>query len=485
MSDARTVARNTMFLFAAQAVVIVVGILSLRFTLSYLGAADYGVLTFAQSFTTLFGTLMDIGIGTLMTRDVSRDRSLAQKYLGNVISIKILLGIGMLILIVLAINLMGRPPEVVQAVYIIAFTVVFTSLTQAFYSIFQAYEKMEYQSIALALTNVLILGGTVAAIYLHFRVLGFAAMLFISYLLVLVYCIVVCARSFVLPRLMVDLAFWKATVAESLPFGVSAFFGVIFFSVGAVLLELMKGNEAVGLYNAAFRLFTFILFIPQILGSALFPAMSKFYLTSKDSLRFAFEKYFKYMAIVAIPMGIGTTLLADRIIYFLAGDGYGGSIVVLRVLIWAAVFIFLSNAYGFLLNSANMQRTSVKVAGACMVLNVALNLALIPLYSYVGASAATVLTELASLAMYVAIGMTLGYRLPGPLLYDMARMLVAGAAMGIFVTLFREQNLLLLVVAAAAVYFAALLLVRCIGKDDMELIRSIIPLHKKEKTLKS
>lgn len=478
MSDLTRVARNTIFLFAAQIVTIIVGVLSLKLTTTHLGPTEYGVLAFAQSFTGMFGAFMDFGLGTLIIRDVSRDKSKVKKYLGNIIAIKLLLAVIVFAVIVVFINLNSMPAQTVYAVYIIAFSVIFTSLTGVFYSIFQSFEKMEYQSIGTALTSVLILIGAGIAVYQKYDVLGFALSLFIVYLVILVYCIAISSWKFVLPHIEFDWNFLKPTTIEALPFGISAIFGVIFYSISSVMLEYMQGSEAVGFYNAAYKLFIFVLFVPQIFGSALFPVMSKYYVTSKHSLKVAFNKYFKYMAILSLPMGVGTSLLADKIIFTISGGEFTNSIIVLQVLIWAAVFIFLSSAYGFLMNSANMQRTSMKIAGICMVVNIFINFLIIPVYSYIGASVATVATELTSLILSVVVGMMAGYESDTKPIFDLIKAGISSLVMGGYILYFRNQNLIFLVVSSAIVYFATIYLFKGFEKEDIEILKDIAGVNK-------
>ena len=375
MSEVRNVARNTIFLFSAQIVSLVISIVYLKMTQSYLGSGQYGVLTYAQSITGLFSVLMDLGLTTLVTRDVSRDKSLSKKYLSNIIFIKLMLALVMLILLFTTVQFRSESPDAAYTIYIVALSIVFTAISQVFYSIFQAYERMEYQSYASILNSVMLLAVASAAIYMGLNVLGFAMGLLLASAVVLLYCIWICTHKFVKIGLSFDPRFWD--IKETIPFGVTAVFGAFFYQIGSVLLEFFKGYDAVGIYNGAFRLFLAVLFVPQVFSSAVFPVMSKFYMTSHDSLRTAFNKFLKYMIVLSIPMAVGATLLADRIIAFMSGDKYStfaGSVLVLQILIWAAVFIFLSNAYGAVATSSNKQRLAMRIAGICMAVNFILNL---------------------------------------------------------------------------------------------------------------
>ena len=93
-------------------------------------------------------------------------------------------------------------------------------------------------------------------------------------------------------------------------------------------------------------------------------------------------------------MGIGTLLLAPRIVLFVYGEGFENAAIALKILIWAEVVVFISYLGGQLLNIGDKQITYTKYIGMTACLNIALNFILIPKYTYIGASIATLLCEL-------------------------------------------------------------------------------------------
>ena len=129
------------------------------YTARYLGAAGFGILSFALAFTGIFGVFTDLGLQQLTIREVARDKSLASKYLGNIAVMKLILVIITFGLIALTINLLGYPEQTIKVVYLVALSIIFSAFSGMFYSIFQAYEKMEYQSVGQILSSALMLSG--------------------------------------------------------------------------------------------------------------------------------------------------------------------------------------------------------------------------------------------------------------------------------------------------------------------------------------
>ena len=199
---------NTVFLFSAQVISLIISVLYLKMTQSYLGSGQYGVLSYAQSITGLFSVIMDLGLTTLMTRDVYRDRSLSKKYLSNIIVIKLMLALVMLALLFTTVQLKGKKQDATYTIYIVALSIVFTAMSQVFYSIFQAHERMEYQSYGSILNSVMLLVVASIEIYLKASVLGFAIGLLLASAAVLLYCIWTCASKFVKIGIYFDPKFW-------------------------------------------------------------------------------------------------------------------------------------------------------------------------------------------------------------------------------------------------------------------------------------
>lgn len=479
MNTIQRITKNTSVLLIAKVTTFLLGFFYTMYLARYLGAAYFGIWSFSLAFIGLFSVLSDFGLFQLTIREIAQNKSLTSKYLANISVMKIILTTFTFGLIVLTINLLGYPKQTIQVVYFFALSVVFSSFTQMFYSIFQAYEEMEYQSLGQILKGVFLFFGVLIAISRGFSVIGFAALYFFVTALILLYCIIVfyirfsdLTLAWLKRKAEVDWDFWKSTIREALPFGLSMVFVSIFYWIDSVMLSLMKGNAVVGWYNAAYRIVLIWLFIPQSLMAAFYPIMSKFYMTSRKSLKISLEKSFKYLTIFGIPIGIGTTLLAKRFILLIFGVEYMNSILPLQILIWSSVFIFLDQPFGNLLNSINKQVIITKVAAICIGVNVVSNLILIPKYSQTGASIATVLTQFIGSLLIFIWSSKVGYSVfKKDFASIMIRVLISSAFMGLFITYFYKFPLFVLVPLAVLVYFTALCIIRCLTREDIILIR--------------
>ena len=475
MNTARKIAKNTVALTAASLVNIVIGFFFTMYVARYLGVQGYGVLSFAIAITSIFAIFTDIGLNKLAIREVARDRFLAGKYLGNLAVLKLILCVASFGLIALTVNLMHYPDQTIYVVYLVALSVVVNAFNSTFYSIFQAHERMEFVSAGQILTAILQLAVAIMAVSKGLSIIVIASSYLLASVITLGYSAVTSILKFSRPSLQIDFSFWKETLKEAWPFGLGMMFASIYYWMSSVMLSWLKGDEVVGLYSAAYKPALLFQFFPVAYSAAVFPVMSKFHSSSGESLRFTFEKSIKFMIIVAVPIGIGMTLLAGKIISLVFGSQFYQSIIALQILSWSAVFIFISLIFAQLFGALGKQATLAKVNGISALVNIGLNLSLIPKFSYVGASVATVVTEFAALAILYVLSFRMGYGISAmTLMATTAKVLFAGIIMGVFVFFLQNVTLWALVPFATMLYFATLYLVRGIDKEDTLLLRQTV-----------
>ena len=389
----KTLAKNTAVLSISTIFSLIMGLFTVLYTARYLGSEGFGILSLALSITAIFGVFLDIGLSSLTTREVSRNKPLASKYIENIAVIKILLSVLTFGIIILAVNLIGYPSNVINIIYLITISVIFGSFTGMFNSIFQAFEKMEYISIGTIMNATIMLIGTLIFIYYKLDIYALASLYLLSNGIVLIFAFTIFSWKFFFPKVGIDLTFWKPTLKEAISFGLSGIFIVIYFYIDSVLLSIMVSESAVGIYSAAYRLVFVLLFIPNVFIMSIFPIMSQHFKSSKELLELEYEKSFKYLFAIAIFIFIYGFTFADKIILIIYGTGFNQSILTLQILIFVIPIIFITSLFGTVFGAINKQRFVVIVTGVNALINISLNIILIPKFSYLGASIATVLTE--------------------------------------------------------------------------------------------
>jgi O-antigen/teichoic acid export membrane protein len=473
MNTARRIAKNISVLLLARIVSMVTSFFLMVAIARYLGDADFGKYSFAFAYSSILVILSDLGLKTLIVREVARNREFASKYFLNVSLVKFILSIITFSLICTGIKILRYPYDTTVAVYVIGLTMLFYSFNTFFASIFQAFEKMEFEAGVGVLERIIAAALVLFAIFSGYGLIGITLMFLLGSTLKLLLALYIVRRRFARLKAEIDLAFCMNTLKRALPFGLAGVFGMVYYWVDSVMLSIMKGDAVVGWYNASYRLLEPLVFVPGIIATSLFPVFSKlFHSSSTDSLKIYCRKGIQYLLSIGLPIAVGTTFLANRFILLMYGKEYANSVIALKIIIWAVPCTYSAAILGILLNAIDKEKLSLLNSGIAMLLNIALNLLLIPRMSYIGASVATVVTELFLLiSLFCWIGKYL-YVLP---FHRIAlKPTIASAVMGISLIYVKEQHLLLSVPLSAAIYFSILYAIRSFSQEDKVILGKLI-----------
>ena len=466
MSFKKKIVKNIGFVSIGEAISSLLSYFLIIYIARLLGSEGLGVYSFAFAFVGLFGLFYDFGITAFFIKEVSYNRKNIEKYFGNYASLKLVFCIIAMLLPMISIIFLKRSLDVNIIVYLASISLFFQNYSYVARNTFQAYQEMHYDAFVRIAERIIAFTLGLYVLSSGYGLTAFLLVLVFSNLVSLIISIIFLKKIHVDFNFKVDYSMWKNILKNSWPFWLSFVFIQIYFQVDTVMLSFMKGYEATGLYNAAYKLINAVAKIPWIVVAVLFPVMSELYANlSKEPLKKVLEKGMHVMAIVSIPMIIGVSLLADRIIFFIYKDGFHDSAIVLKILIWTTIFVFLSNIIGWFLNAINMQKIFTYTTGISLIINVILNALLIPYFSYIGASIATLVTTIINFLLLYYFNMKSGYYIN--IVRLTIKPLMSSVVMGMFIFFFGSRmHILLLIPISVIIYFSLLALMGDIKKDD-------------------
>ncbi len=471
-SDSFTVARNTAYLFASEIVTKVLSFFLIIAMARILGDVVIGKYFFAVAYVGTFMIFSDFGVTTLMFREVSKNTALAQRYFSNVFTFRTITAIAVLIIAVVAVPLSGKSAEIGTVVALVAAYFLLTEMIQPFRILFNAYEKLQYYALTSILQIFILALFGVLVLFMGHGLIEVLYIFIFSYLASLIAAIAVLNKRFVRFRPEIDIQFWKFLVRKSWPFWMTGLFMVVYTRVDTLMLTAMKDYAVVGWYNAALKMVEALNFIPFVLIGAIFPALAKFSSGQRLLSDKLYKKTFYYLFLIILPIAIGTTMLAERIIFFIYKEQFLNASAALQILIWAEMFFFASFLTGYLLNAIDKAKLFTLTAGITLLANAALNAVLIPMFkTYEGAAIATVATQAVNMAVLIYFAKKSGY---SPEIKVLAKAVIAGAIMAAAIYLLNPLHILIIVPVAAAVYVCALYLVKGVGEEEKRLIRFLI-----------
>lgn len=384
--------RNLGWMFFAKIGTMVISFIATAYIARSLGPSNYGELGYAISFVSIFGFIASLGIDQILCRDLVRHPDKVNEYMGSALGLRFLSsGIAFVICIVSAFIWSSRDVSLFL-IFIISLTFVFGSFQLLSYE-FQAVVKLKSLSI-LSVIVVLILNILkIWVVFLGGGVIYLAAIILLEPILYAVALIYLRIKSF---GTMKDWKFDRRIailiLKDSFPLIFASAFFAIYARIDQVMIKNMIGSESVGLYDSAVRISELWYFIPHLIMANFFPAIINAKKTSAELYKKRVRKLFILIVSVSIFTVIPTILLSKYMIDIIFGSEFYGASAVLRVYVWSNV----GAAFGLVMQQVLIAENMTKIISIStffgMIVNIVLNIFLIPKFGIVGAAYASLIS---------------------------------------------------------------------------------------------
>lgn len=471
MKQKNKIIRNTLALFAGTAVGNVFSFLLMVFIARTLGDVGVGQYSFLFAFGYLIVILCNPGMGYLILKDVSANKDITSQYGNNILSVKAISAVVSAAAAVFLLIFIKDDTLIIRSFMIVAVIYMINSVGSVFSNILNANERMDLTALIDAIERAVALLAGVVLLYITRSLLFLVLALLISNLVKQMLYFIFSRRYFV-PRFGIDFQLWKRLFVRSLPFALSISFLYIYYRIDTVMLSLMVNDQVTGWYNAAYRLVDVVNYIPFLIVTAILPSMARSSKNDHELLMDIFNRSLRYLVLLSIPIGVGTFLLAPRIVLFVYGEGFVNAAIALKILIWAEVIVFVNYLGGHLLNIIDRQKTYTKIIGITVGLNIVLNFILIPKYTYIGAGVATLLSEiLIFILIYRSIRK---YVLKINLWPTVWRPILAAMAMGLIIIKMNFLPLWYVIPIGAIGYFVVFFLLGGFNEHDKDTLFTVL-----------
>ena len=463
-----TIVKNTLWLSSAQLINSVITYLLVVFIARNLGDVSFGEYSFLFSFTVLTFIFSDLGLNILLMKEVSRDNSRLNHYFNSIFTLKIILSLLSFIFTLIISFFFYSLTLNLLLTMIISFLMI---ITDFFYYTFNTLNRTNISSFSIIIERIAAISLIFYGLYIRSDLTLVLIMLIISYSIKLLF-LSYNLRGLVKIKFLINYYEWKIMIKESVPFFLTSVFLFIYFKIDTVILHFMTTDQYVGWYTAAYKFLDALILIPQLLIIAIFPSMSKLYIEDKTVLKDLFNRTLRYLIILGTPISIGLFILSKRLIMFIFGNEFIKSTPILQVLVFTIPFLFINYLIGNLLMSIDKQKYFTITTGLCALINIILNLILIPYYSYLGAAIATVITEIINLGMlfYYSKKFILTVNI---LSKSTLKSMISGIIMGIIIYNIQFLHIIFIVSIGIITYFTSLFILG-IEKEDKELIKLVI-----------
>lgn len=465
LSNKEKIRNNFIYFFSGELTAKLLGFLAIIFIARKIGVTDFGKLGFAEAFYSYFIYIGIAGVDTIATRDVARDNSHVNTYLGNVLSLKLMLCIAsylVLTAIILPLNIDSHK-KYLTLLYGLCLLPIALSTEW----MFQGIEKMKYIGLfriireASYMTSVLVIFYLFTSVYLIpvIRVTSMlAAVIFLLW--------IVKIKGFKI-KLRKDISLWKSLLKQSYPILISQVLIIIIYNFSIILLGLLAMDKEIGYFIAIQKVILFFFGLSGVFWAVIFPSLSRLHIGSTEELKIFVEKVLRTISVVAIPIGFLGFAFANPIVTFLYGNEYVRSIEIFQILIWVAVFGMMNGIFVQGLLASSNERIYAKAVGLQACLMVTLGLVFIPKIGAIGASISWLLVEIVTffLCKY------LYNRVINFNFYRYLTKPVFASLMTIFVLrYFNGLNIIVSIISGILIYFIMMLIIKGIEVKELRLL---------------
>lgn len=398
----QTVLKNTFWLFMGQVMGRVLRGVLVIYSARVLGAASWGVFSYAIGLVAFLTIFTDLGINALITKNTAglKVAGQAEKARQEIVSTSFFIKI-ILILLGLATLLIFGPiiskiKEAIPLFPIVAFILIFDNLREFGFSITRAMERMEVEAFFFILTNLaIVIAGFAFLIFnptpislAYAYAIGTAIGMFSTFYFLRKY------FRHIFKYFREDLI--KPIITSAWPFAMIGIMGSLMINTDIILLGWFRTAEELGFYSAAQKPVQILYVLPALLATSIFPVLAR--LAKKDDERVAqiINRTMSCLLWVAVPIVTIGILFGKEIIELAYGVSYLPAVLTWQILITTILAIFPGTIIGNSIFAYDKQKLFIISATIGAFSNVVLDFIFIPIWGAPGSAAATVIAQFAT-----------------------------------------------------------------------------------------
>jgi len=388
----QVVFKNIVWATLAEAVVRGLKLAVLPLIARVFGPAEFGKFAFAFSFASVFNIVFDAGLATTTTRELAMTKK-NEALLPDILLMKLALGVLGIAAIVLGMLLITHDPMIRAMIVVLGVAFFLLEFVNLSFSVFRAQQRMEYEFLVRVAQAVFLVAAVVLVAWRAPSVLNVSYAYLVSGVLTLAVVATATHGRGVRIRSRVRVDAWRQILGIAMPLALASGATTAYMNVDSILLGSLGKITDTGWYNLATRIVGMLLVPTGLLSLVIFPA----FVSTASEVNGMFRKRWDRWSIGMIALGAYLACIvlatADPLVRLVFGPAFAPSGAALRILAIAAVMIFVYTPSFQAMIVFDRQRTLFWSLLSGAVVNLALNVALIPPYGLYGAAWATVATH--------------------------------------------------------------------------------------------
>ena len=369
--------------------------------INYFKPDEYAIYTLAWTQVGLLLPLLDFGTTSYGLVHINDS---IEKKIKELFSLRFYLALVTFVLTIILALLFRYPTNILVPIILISF-VIFANMISGTYLILTSIKQKSYlASIVSMIFQIFLVVFLILGVLITKKLLSVFVITFILYNLYALANFILVRKEVGSLSLRINLKQWSLIIKKSFIFLVISLLAGFYSKVDVLILNFIKGKEAVGIYSAGYRFLDALMFVVTSYSVSSMPMFSKF---AKEKKEIIFRNKIKKDVVLVFTIGLlialGFYWFGPIILPLFFKTAYFQSIQVLRIIIFALPLILLTSVFLNSIYALNKTKTVVYVFLFQLIFNILLNILLIPKYSFFGSAYITLTCELINTVIYFII----------------------------------------------------------------------------------
>lgn len=448
IGEASRVAKNSFWVFGAtlsSKAANVIGFILISRLSRFGGVDQAGIFSLATIYLLIL-TSFGVGLDELVTRQIGRDTSQAKSIFSVYLVVRIVLAGVFFLLLMLVSFLLDYPETTRQAIFWFGLCLIPDGVLLVSQAVLAAYEKYRLAFMAGVICGIIRVVGVYFLLKMSEGVAAVGQIWLVGSVVAAGLVLFSALRQ--TGGLVLSADLWAIFRSQELraqelrlniPFFLISLLLTLQYQADVIILSKLEGNAALGLYSSITTIFFSVLLIPQAYRAAVYPLMVRLYQQNAQLVMRVYQVSNVLLGTLVFPLVVGLILLGPQFLVWIYSPLFTPAGTALQILVVGLIFLFLNVPNSRVVLIYDRQEIVPVLSVACLILNVALNFVLIPVYGIQGAAFARVVTE----GVFYVVLQIVAARLVryGGVYRDLGLPLLAAGLMGLVVWPLRSQAL--------------------------------------------
>ena len=384
--------QNTSWMMAENILKIVASFFVAIYIARFLGPEEFGTLTYVISIVFLFMGVARLGMETILVRELVKEPEASNDYMGSAFALMLLGSIASILVIGLYTYFFEASYQIRLYLALMSIGLLFQPFLVVDFN-FQSKINVKFSSIAKSFSYILGSSVKIYMVFIKAPLIYFVVAYIIDYFVIalLLYLMHIYKKQ---PAnfFHIRMKYVRILLKSAFPLVLSSFTMSLYMTIDKILIKHFLGLDSLGVYSAALKMYEGWLFFPIVVGTSLLPALVKLKQGSELSYQKNMTRIFSLVIWSSLLIALVATFFSEWIIQSTFGEAYQGASDSLIIIMWASAFIGIGTISYTYFTVEKMENKLIIRTLMALVINLTLDIVLIPVYGIEGAAIATLVS---------------------------------------------------------------------------------------------